>query len=720
MMVLLYGFSLMYILSGLMAYSLSAFQILLMTIACYLFNKMIFRSTKVLVGVTITGAVLSMGTVYALYKFELLESTVTKVQAFIKAYYLSVSVETVYIDGAHQAVVLLLIGVALLRALEKYININKTNFKYLLSASCLIIVVGFLLKSLGSSEDHKAFLILCTTMLIYYFLSFYRKYTDSKRSFSPYMITVLFFIGVIIVGAGLLYKLEPRPLVRINKAVGFQMSDEVVSMANEQDKLSFYKQETSKIDNSFEYDNIEVLRIKTQNTRYLKADTYELYSDGQWSRSDNLVDLGNRQSFIHKSTEVDSIDYLSFYKLEEVSITIRNIMTNVLFINNYGTTKNRFFERTQVMNDTKRGIYFTNTLLDYGYRYEFTAVLPAYGNEKFDNLVRKHSNEEIMGALDNYREPLDDKYSEIADLASTIISGIDNKYDQALAIESYLKEHYMYKETLETVPEGVDPINYFLFVSKEGFCQQFSTALILMLRSIDIPARYARGFYVDLFREEGYGYQMMVEANRPYDEMITLYDSDAHTWTEAYFNEVGWITLEATPGKVYRTEVNNDHRQEDMNEGEIAKDQVTGIIHIDIIHIYSVVGLIGVGLCLYLTVRLSRYNLMLHKQTETEKMLRIHKIIGFYFTVKGLGQGDSETPREYAVRMDDYLSGYIDYDLIDLMKDYEDVIYGGYELCGGISNHINYLKILRQIFKERMNRVVYIHMRIREYYIFLN
>jgi hypothetical protein len=125
----------------------------------------------------------------------------------------------------------------------------------------------------------------------------------------------------------------------------------------------------------------------------------------------------------------------------------------------------------------------------------------------------------------------------IQDLARRVTQGASNPYDQATAIESYLRSNYKYTLTPTVPPRDVDPLEYFLFTSKEGYCEYFASAMGDMLRSLGIPVRLVNGYGPGQF-----------------DEHLGRYvvrESDAHTWVEAYFPNYGWIPFEPTPDGVY-------------------------------------------------------------------------------------------------------------------------------------------------------------------------
>ncbi len=77
------------------------------------------------------------------------------------------------------------------------------------------------------------------------------------------------------------------------------------------------------------------------------------------------------------------------------------------------------------------------------------------------------------------------------------------------------------------------PLDAFLFDTKEGYCQQFSGAMALMLRMAGVPARVASGFAPGSFDSDRGEY--------------IVRDLDAHSWVEAFFPGIGWVTFDPTP-----------------------------------------------------------------------------------------------------------------------------------------------------------------------------
>ena len=138
-----------------------------------------------------------------------------------------------------------------------------------------------------------------------------------------------------------------------------------------------------------------------------------------------------------------------------------------------------------------------------------------------------------------YRSP--DLLNRIQQLALKVVrdANATTPYDQAAAIEAYLRgPTFSYTLKPRQWPAGVDPIEFFLFTSHEGYCQFFATAMGDMLRSLGIPSRLVNGF--------GPG---TLDANL---HTTIVRSRDAHTWVEVYFPKYGWIPFEPTNDSVYQ------------------------------------------------------------------------------------------------------------------------------------------------------------------------
>jgi transglutaminase-like putative cysteine protease len=149
---------------------------------------------------------------------------------------------------------------------------------------------------------------------------------------------------------------------------------------------------------------------------------------------------------------------------------------------------------------------------------------------------------QLREAGTNYPEWVNEQYlyvsstitSRTRDLAQRIVddAGVITPYDKAKAIESFLRLNITYNESISSPPDGQDPIDWFLFDLREGYCNYFASAMIIMLRSQGIPSRMSAGFAQGTYDAERGAF------------IVT--EQEAHTWVEAYFPGYGWISFEPT------------------------------------------------------------------------------------------------------------------------------------------------------------------------------
>ena len=117
-------------------------------------------------------------------------------------------------------------------------------------------------------------------------------------------------------------------------------------------------------------------------------------------------------------------------------------------------------------------------------------------------------------------------------LAEQITEGADTTYDKIRAIEAWLARNTEYSLDAPLSPKGVDVVDFFLFESRLGWCEQVSSSLAVLARSAGIPARLATGFVPG--EKDGLSGRFVVR------------ERDAHAWTEIYFPGVGWQGFDPT------------------------------------------------------------------------------------------------------------------------------------------------------------------------------
>ena len=117
-------------------------------------------------------------------------------------------------------------------------------------------------------------------------------------------------------------------------------------------------------------------------------------------------------------------------------------------------------------------------------------------------------------------------------LARRITASAPTPYDKIRAIEAWMGAHVHYSLNAPLAPSGVDVVDDFLFRSRLGWCEQVASSLVVLARTVGIPARLATGF-VPGQRDELTG-QFIVR------------ERDAHAWAEVYFPGIGWQPFDPT------------------------------------------------------------------------------------------------------------------------------------------------------------------------------
>ncbi|CAA9457342.1 MAG: FIG001454: Transglutaminase-like enzymes, putative cysteine proteases [uncultured Rubrobacteraceae bacterium] len=156
--------------------------------------------------------------------------------------------------------------------------------------------------------------------------------------------------------------------------------------------------------------------------------------------------------------------------------------------------------------------------------------------------VPNTSPQELQRAGTDYAQGLKDKYLQLPPegqertraLAKELTEGTSNPYDAMLALTDHLQNGYPYDLSIPPQSKDMDAVEYFLFEEQRGYCEQFSSSLAVMARSLGIPARIATGYTSGEYN--------------PFTGLYEVKASFAHAWVEVYFPGYGWSTFDPTPG----------------------------------------------------------------------------------------------------------------------------------------------------------------------------
>jgi transglutaminase-like putative cysteine protease len=155
-----------------------------------------------------------------------------------------------------------------------------------------------------------------------------------------------------------------------------------------------------------------------------------------------------------------------------------------------------------------------------------------------------------LGQLSSDAEPqvpeqyllLPDLPPVIAATALEVTSNAATTYEKAVALQNYFTGG-AFEYSLDTpVDEGYDGTGAQVVAEfldkKSGYCVHFASAMAIMARTLDIPARLAVGFQPGSRDPLSTG-----------SAGFTVWSDDLHAWPELYFEGIGWLRFEPTPGR---------------------------------------------------------------------------------------------------------------------------------------------------------------------------
>src|SRR5690625_955131 len=319
-----------------------------------------------------------------------------------------------------------------------------------------------------------------------------------------------------------------------------------------------YGEDDTQLGGSFVQDYTPVFQAAVNEEHYWRIETKDVYTGKGWEASDGPE--------YQRMTE--GVGLNTFYSGAEGVDT----------------------ERLESIVEFQDNVSIEKLVYPYGLRQVYAAEA-TFHIDMFTEAVQTQLNHEVVQleqytlsydypsfSVDNLREvdheenPVDERFTQVpeslpdrvSDLAVEITEEYDTQYDKVRAVERYFSSNgFEYETTGVPVPEeDEDYVDQFLFESQVGYCDNFSTSMVVMLRSLDIPARWAKGFTSG---------EMIQEDESNTGDSFDVYEvtnANAHSWVEVYFDEVGWVPFEPTQGFSNMTDFHTE-----IEDGEGEQDQ---------------------------------------------------------------------------------------------------------------------------------------------------
>ena len=158
---------------------------------------------------------------------------------------------------------------------------------------------------------------------------------------------------------------------------------------------------------------------------------------------------------------------------------------------------------------------------------------------------------DYVAAEQVYRDFVYDNYTVLTAGYNALVNQIfwedyqdedDSIYSAISHVREVLRGQMAYSESLGEVPEGSDPLEYYFSEEGRGNSAVFASVAVEALRSHGIAARYVEGYYIS-----------SRDFEQSPDGEVRVSSENAHAWVEVYFDGIGWMPVDVTPGYYYET-----------------------------------------------------------------------------------------------------------------------------------------------------------------------
>lgn len=296
-----------------------------------------------------------------------------------------------------------------------------------------------------------------------------------------------------------------------------------------------YGENDEMLGGAFLGDDTPVFYATVPRKQYWKVETKDTYTSKGWIQSEISPQITSYELGAPITTDIppgseESTDIANITMMQEFDFIMQPY--GIKSINREGNVTLSLNETNQKMLSFIGG---SSIPLKYYVTYYSEPVysLKALRGTTVESLVGLTSD------FDRYLQLPKNLPSRVNELAISITSNRASLYEKAKSIERYFSRNgFRYDQKLAAIPKGkTDYVDQFLFDTKIGYCDNFSTSMVVMLRSIGIPARWVKGFAA--------GEIVRRDDNVPVYEVT---NNEAHSWVEAYFPGVGWMYFEPTIG----------------------------------------------------------------------------------------------------------------------------------------------------------------------------
>lgn len=316
---------------------------------------------------------------------------------------------------------------------------------------------------------------------------------------------------------------------------------------------SGYSRHDSVLGGGFNYDYSPVLKVYTTHRSYWRGEVRSYYNGQGWEPGELEVNASTVAVLpgLELSAEDRALD-TSKLQTEEVrqSITVVGessypVLFGAFAINQFDSLIDDAYTAVR-WSPAQQELRWNEGTLEYPKSYQIVSNVPVIDPK----LMRLASTEMPPELALQYTQLPVSVTQRVKDLAAEVTADGDNAFDKVKLLEQYLKTEFPYTNRPDlSKAGGEDFVDNFLFEIQEGYCDYYSTAMVVMARSLGIPARWVKGYAAGVYEMEsfpGFAGEHWDQIDPQGSGTYTVRNADAHSWVEVYFKGYGWIPFEPT------------------------------------------------------------------------------------------------------------------------------------------------------------------------------
>jgi transglutaminase-like putative cysteine protease len=269
--------------------------------------------------------------------------------------------------------------------------------------------------------------------------------------------------------------------------------------------------------------NTVVMLVRAQRPSYWVGETFDTWNGESWTSNENPTHpLKEESPFTLPSPEgaslVGQTDLQTFY--------IVNSTADLVF---HAQSADELWFPSSKVYYSQNGTIVSPIGLGKGTVYSVESQVTSPTPAQLRSAV---AGIQLTPAEETAALQLPNAYPRAEALAKSVTAHDTTNYDRVQSLIHWIGKHTRYSTNIPPLPAGADTVNEFLFGDRVGFCEQISTSLAVMLRSIGIPAREVVGYVPG-----------------PYNPITDLYQvraNDAHAWVQVWFPGYGWQNFDPT------------------------------------------------------------------------------------------------------------------------------------------------------------------------------